>query len=256
MERRTWRKGKRAARTWLRNCSVTQLCAQVTHRESRSQDITADELGKPFPTTLRADAYLFAWTSPAAWKTEKQRSAACADPGCDCCVTDLGEGENDPLPALQKHPAVTWNQHTFIKKKISLNMFSPPLRWAALRLALRAQRLWEPRPAQVLWRTEGSSPTLAPERMGELLKGEGDTHQEPELPALCLTFPPAQAVERAGSGLNRRFSLWLIAQGQMRFLQDRQWHVVLGCFYSDNPTPSPTLSPRHPSKGFWGDRAT
>lgn len=116
-------------------------------------------------------------------------------------------------------------------------MFSPPLCWAALRLTLRAQRLWEPQPAQVLWRTQGSSPTLAPERMGELLKGEGDTHQEPELPALRLTFPPALAVERGGSGLNRRFSLWLIAQGQMRFLQDRQRHVILGCFYNDNPTP-------------------
>lgn len=103
---------------------------------------------------------------------------------------------------------------------------------------------------QVWRRTEGSSPTLAMERMGELPKGEGDTYQEPELPALRLTFPPARAVERAGSGLNRRFSLWLVAQGQMRFLQDR--HVVLGCFYSDNPTPSPTLIPQHPNKGFGG----
>lgn len=88
--------------------------------------------------------------------------------------------------------------------------------------------------------------------MGELLKGEGDTHQEPELPALRLTFPPALAVERGGSGLNRRFSLWLIAQGQMRFLQDRQWHVILGCFYNDNPTPSQPSGPGIQRKVFWG----
>lgn len=133
-------------------------------------------------------------------------------------------------------------------------MFSPPLCWAALRPACPGALRATAR-AGVVEDGEGSSPTLAPERMGESLKGEGDTHQEPELPALRLTFPPARAVERAGSGLNRRFSLWLIAQGQMRFLQDRQRHVVLGCFYSDNPTPSPTLSSRHPSKAFWGDRA-
>lgn len=87
---------------------------------------------------------------------------------------------------------------------------------------------------------------------GGIAEGEGDTHQEPELPALRLTFPPALAVEKGGSGLNRRFSLWLIAQGQMRFLQDRQRHVILGCFYNDNPTPSQPSGPGIQRKVFWG----
>lgn len=69
---------------------------------------------------------------------------------------------------------------------------------------------------------------------------------------LRLTFPPAQVVQRAGSGLNRRFSLWLIAQGHMRFLQDRQRHVVLGCFYSDNPMPSQPTAPSIQVKVFRG----
>lgn len=101
------------------------------------------------------------------------------------------------------------------------------------------------------WRGLFSHPGSAGD--GEWLEGEGDTHQEPELPASRLTFPPARAVERAGSGLNRRFSLWLIAQGQMRFLQDRQRHVVLGCFYSDNlPNPQPPASKKRFSGGRSG----
>lgn len=107
-ERRKERQRKRAAgSSWLRSCSITQLRRQQIHRESRSQDTSADEVGNPFPTTSARTGLPVSLDKPSSKENREIRISSLYYLGCDFCVTDLGEGEKDPLPAIQKHPEVT-----------------------------------------------------------------------------------------------------------------------------------------------------
>lgn len=106
-ERRKQRKrGKRAAgSSWLRNRSITQLRRQQIHRESRSQD--TDGVGNPFPTTSARTALPVSLDKPSSMEDREIKISSLCYLGCDFCVTDLGEREKDPLPAIRKHPEVT-----------------------------------------------------------------------------------------------------------------------------------------------------
>lgn len=65
---------------------------------------------------LPADARPFAWTHPAVGRQGNKGQQLALILGCDCCITGVGEGQNDPS-LLSENPLRSPETSTFLLKK-------------------------------------------------------------------------------------------------------------------------------------------